>query len=69
MGDAVRWFWLNLPDEPASPCGAVACTPDGYVCGGAPIFVRRLRGRRLNAVIRTGRAAGRTAEWKALDNG
>lgn len=68
MGEVLRWFWLNLPDEPAAPCGAVSCTRDGTVTGGAPIFVRRLRGRRLNAVIRTARAAGQRAEWRALRN-
>lgn len=29
MAEALRWLWLDLPEEPAGPCGAVSCTSDG----------------------------------------
>jgi hypothetical protein len=63
---AVRWFWLNLPDLRDAPCGAVGCSEAGSIVAGAPVFVKRFGGWRLNAVIKRERSRGRRAEWKEL---
>lgn len=62
----LRWLWLDLPGLRASPCGAVACDPEGRIVGGPPYFVRNHKGRDVNGLIRSERARGHVARWAAL---